>query len=115
MNPLSPRIVYINSMKKLLLLSAILLGAATASQAGVRINLGFGFPLPLPPVVAPAPVYQAPVYQAPCPPVYDYYSPSVVVSPPPLYFGYGHRYGYYPYRHYYYGPRYYSHHHYRRW
>src|SRR5205807_2267813 len=52
--------VYINSMKKLLLLSAILLGAATASQAGVRFNFGFGLPLPVPAFVAPAPVYQAP-------------------------------------------------------
>ncbi len=108
-------------MKKLLLLSAILLGAATASQAGVRFNFGFGLPLPVPAIVAPAPVYQAPVYQAPCPPVYDYdyYSPSVVVSPPPLYFGYGHRYGYYPYRHYSYGHHYYGHGYYhgghRRW
>ena len=36
-------------MKKLLLLSAILIGAATASQAGVRLHLGLPLP-PLPPL-----------------------------------------------------------------
>ena len=46
-------------MKKLLLLSAIVLGAVSASQAGIRFNIGFGLPLPVPPVAvvaAPAPV-----------------------------------------------------------
>lgn len=67
-------------MKKLLLLSAVLLGAVTASQAGVRINIG----IPAPVVVAPAPVYAPPppVYVAPPPPVYA--PPPVVVVPPPV-------------------------------
>src|SRR5436190_6609610 len=87
-------------MKKLLLLSAVLLGAVSVSQAGVHFNLGFGLPLPpLPGVVigAPATVYGP---------------PPVVVAPPPVYFGYGgygcapgYGYGYsgYPYRYGYYG------------
>ena len=93
-------------MKKLLLLSAILLGGAHASQAGVRFNFGFGLPLPpLPGVVIGAP---APVYQAPAPVYYSspYYAapycpPAVVVQPPARYFGYGPRYydrGWYGYR-----------------
>src|ERR1051325_4571995 len=80
-------------MKKLVLLVAIMLGAVTASQAGVRFSLGFGLPLIAPaPVVAcpaPAPVYQCPppvVYGAPvvCPPRVYYYPPA-----PSVYFGFG--------------------------
>src|SRR5205823_5159485 len=98
-------------MKKILLLSAILLGAASASQAGVRFRFGFGLPLPpLPGIVlsAPAPVYApacaAPVYYSS--PYYSapYCPPAVVVEP---YFGYGPRYyghGWYGrYPHHYYG------------
>ena len=92
-------------MKKLLLLSAILLGAATASQAGVRFNFDIGIPFPPPIVVAPrAPVCvepPSPVYcpppepycpppQAYCPPVETYYPPSVVVEPPVIEFGWRH-------------------------
>jgi hypothetical protein len=86
-------------MKKILLLSAVLLGAVSASQAGVRFNLGFGIPLPPPPVVvAPAPVYVQP--SAPVcvnPPVYV--TPQVcapaplVVTPPVVGFGFGHFHG----------------------
>jgi len=69
-------------MKKLLLFSAMLVGAATASQAhagGLNVHLGFNLPLPpLPglvvthaaPVYTPAPVVSAPVPCEPAP-VYD--------------------------------------------
>src|SRR5437764_6930862 len=69
-------------MKKLVLFSAILVGAAVASQAqagGLNLHLGFNLPLPpLPglvvthsaPVYAPAPVLAAPVPCDPAP-VYD--------------------------------------------
>src|SRR5438105_3750616 len=79
-------------MKKLFLLTAVLFGAVSASQAGVRFNVGVGFPLPLPPLpgivigrpapyCAPAPCYAPPVY-------YGYNEPAVVVEPP-VYFGFG--------------------------
>src|SRR5262249_37292848 len=97
-------------MKKLLLLSVILLGMTSAAKA--HVTFGFGFPLPLPGVTitAPAPVYSAPApaYPAPapaCSPYYaaPYYGPSV-------YFGYGAPYyGWYGPRYHY---RYYPHHHY---
>jgi hypothetical protein len=96
-------------MKKILLLSAVLLGAATASQAG---GFHFGFHLPLPPLPlpplpgivigrpAPPVYYQQPAYSAPvCPPGYyappcyaqPYYypGPSVYLAPPSFSFGYG--------------------------
>src|SRR5947208_5897628 len=99
-------------MKKILLLSAVLLGAASVSQAGIHLHLGLPLP-PLPPlprisITAPAPVYAPPV----CPPAYsysyapdyDYCPPSVVVRPPVVSFGFGYPY----YRSYgnYYGHRY---------
>src|ERR1051325_2273452 len=43
-------------MKKLLLLSAVLLGAVTASQAGVHFSIGI--PFPAPPVVVAPPVLE---------------------------------------------------------
>ena len=102
-------------MKKLLLVGAILMGVATASEAGISFHLGLpGLPLPLPPlpvprlavppvvVAPPAPVFAQPY----CPPVYGY-APGVVVNP------YVYGYGYYPYRSYYYGPRFYGGH--RSW
>ncbi len=85
-------------MKRLILLAVVLLGAATASQAGVRFSLGLGLPFcppapvvvsPPPVVYAPAPVYTAPapVYTAPAPVISQgpvvYQAPApVVVSPP---------------------------------
>src|SRR5881628_838443 len=93
-------------MKKLVLLSAVLFGAVSASQAGVRFNLGLGLPLPpLPGVVISRP---AP-YCAPAPPVYyGYNEPAVVVEPPSVYLGFGPGYygrGYYGHRY----PHYYGH------
>lgn len=79
-------------MKKLALLSAILIGAAAASQAqagGVNIHLGFNLPLPpLPglvvthaaPVYAPAPVVTTTV--APCEPAAPVYDSSVTCEQP---------------------------------
>ena len=62
-------------MKKLLLFSAVLIGAASASQAG-GFNLRLGFPLPTPPrlvVSSPVPVVVA---QRDC------YEAQVAVAPP---------------------------------
>jgi hypothetical protein len=93
-------------MKKLLLLSAVLLGAVSASQAGVRFNFGFGVPLPPPVVVAP------PVYVQPTPPVcitspVVVAPPAVIIPPRVLGFGYGHYHGYYgPYWHNFHGHYY---------
>jgi hypothetical protein len=92
-------------MKKLLLLSAILLGAVSASQAG-GVHFSVGFPLPLPPLPGISIGVPAPVYAAP--PVYSYggpvYGPSVAVAPPPVYYGYpGYYRPYYGYRGYAYG------------
>src|SRR5205814_9952445 len=99
-------------MKKLLLLSAVLLGAASASQAGVHLDIGLPLPpLPLPGIIfgrptprayydAPRSYYAPPVCEAP--PYYDYDSP-VIIAPPRLSFGFGPRYyGYHDYdRHHY--------------
>jgi len=95
-------------MKKLLLVSAALLGAASISQAGISFNIGIGLPpLPLPgliisrpaPVCDPAPVVSvpracepAPVVTAPavCAPAQVITSapacerPTVVFTPPPV-------------------------------
>ena len=74
-------------MKKLILLGAVLLGAATATQAGVRLSFGFGIPLgaPAPVVVSPPPVvYQVPppvYYTAPAPVYTSYYvAPAAVTT-----------------------------------
>ncbi len=80
-------------MKKLVLLSVVLFGTVVASQAGVQLNIGFGFPFirservivthPAPvyvervPVCAPAPVYVAPPR---C-----YAAPRVIYAPPRYY------------------------------
>ena len=96
-------------MKKLILLStAMLLGAASASYAGgVHFSVGIGLPLPgfvigspaPAPVYAPAPNYYppAPVY-APAPPAVYAPSPTVVVAPPSFYVGVGPGWYGYPYR-----------------
>jgi hypothetical protein len=82
-------------MKKILLLSAVLLGAITASQAGVRFSIGI--PIPAPPVVVAPPAYvqPAPTYVEPAPDYYappDYYyaQPPVVIGPPVLDLRFGH-------------------------
>jgi len=98
-------------MKRIFLLTAVLLGAVSVSQAGV--HLGFGFNIPLgppaiayqaPPVcAAPAPVY----YSAPAPVYYS--SPPVVCAPPvayaapSIYLGFGRGWCGAPYRGGYYG------------
>jgi hypothetical protein len=82
-------------MKKLLLLSAVLVGAASASYAGVSFNINLGAPAwgaPPPAVIIshPAPVvYQPaqPVCETPAPQVYQpqpVCEPQVVVTPPPV-------------------------------
>src|SRR5712671_136801 len=84
-------------MKKLIVLSAGLIGAVTASQAGALHDIGVSLRLPfLPRVVVrpPPPCYQAPpvVYEAPrqfCPPPRVVYAPApVVCTPVPLHRGY---------------------------
>src|SRR5262249_7412253 len=100
--------VLIVVMKKLILLTTVLIGAATASQAQVALNFGFGIPLG-----NPAPVYQAPpVYAALAPvcnaPAPVYTAPPVTYAPAPtVYFGFGTGWPYYrhyyPYYHRYYG------------
>jgi len=73
-------------MKKILLLSAVLLGAVTASQAGVRVNIGIGIPWPGVVIAQPAPVFIAP---APvCAPLrVVVVAPPVFVATPPVYYG----------------------------
>jgi hypothetical protein len=82
-------------MKKLLMLSLLLVGAASVSQAGVRFGVELGFPLPLPrlpgvTISHPAPVYdttpapvcttpETTVYQAPACPTPQ---PQQVYQPP---------------------------------
>ena len=83
-------------MKKLLLLSAVLLGAVTASQAGVRFDIGI--PIPAPPVVVAPPAYvqPAPTYVEPP----QVYAPAPVVVQPPVVVGppvFGFRFGREPY------------------
>lgn len=73
-------------MKRILLLSAVLLGAVSASQAGVRVGIGIGLPLPSVAICQPAPVVvAAPVVYAPPPAVVV--APPVLVAPAPLYYG----------------------------
>jgi hypothetical protein len=115
-------------MKRLILLTTLLVGVATASQA----HVSFGFSIPFPSITigpgagycAPGPVY-APYSYAPYGyPAYGYpygysYGPSVVIGAPyygygyggyygrPYYGHYGYRggYGYYGHGHGYYGGR----------
>ena len=81
------------SMKKLLLVGAILVGAVTASQAGVSVDFRIGIPLAPPPFVIrhSVPVYAPPVLLARpyCPP------PRVIIPcPPPRHYQYGYRHDY---------------------
>jgi hypothetical protein len=80
-------------MKKALLLTALLVGLATSSQAGVGVSIGIGVPLPGVAVCPPAVV--APSYYG-----YGYCAPSS-----PGYYSYGSRPGYYGYG---WGPGYYG-------
>lgn len=71
-------------MKKLLLITALVLGTVSVSTAGLRVSVGWGVPIPYPPAI---------VFRAP-----PAYYPPVVVAPPV--FGFGYRapaYSYYPY------------------
>ena len=84
-------------MKKILLLSAVLLGTSVASQAGVHLDIGIGFLFPAPVIVQPAPACASPpVFVEPhyCEP------PQVVYVPPPVI--------YVPQRYYYSRPPYYA-------
>src|SRR3954470_4687090 len=71
-------------MKKILLLSAVLIGATMASQAGAAPGIGFGLRLPFLPRLAvrvplpPIPVPTAVVCEAPR----QVYAPVVTVCPP---------------------------------
>ena len=72
-------------MKKMLLLSAVLLGAASASQAGVQVSIGIGIPLPGVVISQPAPVVVAPPPVCAPPPVVV--TRPVMVTPAPVYYG----------------------------
>jgi len=65
-------------------LMGALLGIATVAQAGVRVNIGIGFPAP----------YCAPVVVAPpvcSPPQVIISPPRVVIRPGPIYYGHVYR------------------------
>lgn len=78
-------------MKKILFISAVsavVLGLAQTSQAGVHVNIGFGLPFPsvvvtrpAPVVVETAPVCAPVVVAAPCAPVVVQPAPVVVTEP----------------------------------
>jgi hypothetical protein len=97
-------------MKKILLLSAVLLGAVTASQAGVRFSIGIPFPAPPVVVAPPAPVYVQPPVETYVEPPPVYAPAPVVVAPPVFDFSFGDRHPYYrsyPYHPYYHHRDYY--------
>jgi hypothetical protein len=84
-------------MKKLILLSGVLLGTALAAHAGINVSIGIGAPAPYPVIVSrPAPVIvpAAPqvVYTQPCQPAVTCAAPAVVypspviVAPAPVYY-----------------------------
>jgi hypothetical protein len=87
-------------MKRILLISAVLFGAVSASQAGVRLNIGIGIPLPGLVIGRPAPVVVVPPPVC-APPPTVFVAPPVIVAPAPVY--YGCRPGWYGYRGW--GPR----------
>jgi len=102
-------------MRKIFLVTAVLLGAASASYAGVQLRIGLSLPLaaPAPLVTIPPPIYyQAPpVYSMPAPvvmapPTVIYQSPPVVYAPAPsLYLGFGSGWGFHGWRGYHHGWR----------
>jgi hypothetical protein len=76
-------------MKKLLLITTVLVGGMALSQAGINIRINLGLPLPpLPPLPLPAVVIHQPavVYTPPLllPPIPA--PPCVVVPRPPAYY-----------------------------
>jgi hypothetical protein len=85
-------------MKKLLILSTILLGAVSASHAGINLSIGIGLPIPPPLpfiIICPSPVCAAPAPQPICepaarvvfaPPVFRVSGLPFVVAPPPVFF-----------------------------
>jgi hypothetical protein len=82
-------------MKKLLVLSTVLLGTAVASQAGIDVHIGIPLPPlphivighPAPPVVVqPPPVVYAPA-PAVCAPAPVVVAPPTVYAPPPVIYG----------------------------
>src|SRR5256885_3201442 len=89
-----PAFRLIHCMKKILVLSAVLIGAVSASQAGVLQDIGVSLRLPfLPRVVVRPPVALVPapvVYPAPyqvCPPTPVIRLPAPPCPPAPVYHG----------------------------
>ena len=77
------RLIY--CMKKILVLSAVLFGAITASQAGVPPGIGFGLRLPFLPrlaIRAPLPPIPIPTPAVVCEAPRLVYAPAVPVCPP---------------------------------
>jgi hypothetical protein len=111
-------------MKKILLVTAVLLGVASTSHAGINLSIGIGLPFPPHIVIRPAApvVVVEPPVCAPVAPVCQPVAPVVVVRPPvvyapaPVYYAPSYRHGYYAPRDYgHYNPRGNSHSHgYRR-
>jgi hypothetical protein len=83
-------------MKKLLLLCTVLLGAASASQAGFSVGIGIGFPIPqpvfirrpVPVIVQPTPPFCGPAPVIVAPPCVDVVQAPVVIAPRPAYYPY---------------------------
>jgi hypothetical protein len=77
-------------MKKLLMVAAILVGAVTVSQAGVRVNVSFGVPFPQPVVIR----HSVPVYAPPVVLPQPFCSPPriILLCPPPPRYHYRYRY-----------------------
>ena len=81
-------------MKKLLLLSTVLLGAASASQAGFSVGFGIGFPIPqsvfirrpVPVIVQQAPPFCGPAPVIVAPPCVGVLPAPVLILPRPSYY-----------------------------
>lgn len=90
-------------MKRIILLTAVLVGSVVASQAGVNVGIGIGVPLPGV-AIAPPPVVVAPPAVVVAPPAVPVIPPAIVAPAPgyyygysPGYYGYGWRPGWYGY------------------